>query len=288
MFGALRYLFGDSKAVVSLVSMGSLDDTVVRHYEAIQEEDRIARGSLELLRVQEILRRHLPGPPARVLDVGGATGVHARWLAEDGYRVRIIDITPRHVDKANAELSGLGVVAEAGDARRLNGTDNSFDVVLMFGPLYHLPEHDDRITALREAARVVRPGGVVAVAAISRFASLLDGLMHKFLFDPDFVEIVVQDLATGQHRNPQERPHWWTTAFFHHPHQLQEEIEEAGLITQELVGIEGLAVYLPELADNWENEADRDTILWAARAVESEPTLLGLSPHLLLVATVPN
>jgi 2-polyprenyl-3-methyl-5-hydroxy-6-metoxy-1,4-benzoquinol methylase len=118
----------------------------------VVKEDRIAHGfsQLELLRVQEVLRRHLPGPPARVLDVGGATGVHARWLAEDGYRVRIIDITPRHVDTANAELSGLGVVAEAGDARRLNGTDNSFDVVLMFGPLYHLPEHDDRIMSRAE------------------------------------------------------------------------------------------------------------------------------------------
>ncbi len=229
-----------------------------------------------------------PARPRECWTWGGVTGVHARWLAEDGYGVRIIDITPRHVDIANAELSGLDVVAEVGDVRRLNATDNSFDVVSMFGPLYHLPEHDDRITALREAVRVVRPGGVVAVAAISRFAALFDGLARKFLFDPDFVEIVVQDLATRQHRNPQERPHWWTTAFFHHPHQLQEEIAEAGLITQEPVGIEGLTAYLPGLADNWENEADRDKILWAARAVESEPTVLGVSPYLLLVAAVPK
>jgi ubiquinone/menaquinone biosynthesis C-methylase UbiE len=270
--------------------MGSLDDAVVRHYEAIQEEDRIAHGfsQLELVRVQEVLRRHLPSPPARVLDVGGATGVHARWLAEDGYLIRIIDITPRHVDKANAELSHWGIVAEVGDARRLNAIDNSFDVALVFGPLYHLPERNDRITALHEAARVVRPGGLVAVAAISRFASLFDGLARKFLFDSDFVEIVRQDLATGQHRNPQERPYWWTTAFFHHPHELEQEIAESGLITRELVGLEGLAVYLPQVADNWEREGDKETILWAARAVESEPTLLGLSPHLLLVATVPN
>jgi len=76
--GARCYRFGDSKTVVSLVSMGSLDGAVVRHYEAIQEENRIAHGSLELLRVEEVLRRRLAGPPARVLDVGGATGVHAR------------------------------------------------------------------------------------------------------------------------------------------------------------------------------------------------------------------
>jgi ubiquinone/menaquinone biosynthesis C-methylase UbiE len=269
--------------------VGPLDDAVVRHYEAVREEDRIAHGlaRLELLRVQEVLRRHLPAPPARVLDVGGATGIHARWLADDGYQVQIIDITPRHVARAQADLAGRNVVAEVGDACHLPAPDHSFDAVLLFGPLYHLTEHDDRIRALREARRVVRPGGLVAVAAISRFASLFDGLARKFLFDPGFVDVVTQDLATWQHRNPEERPHWWTTAFLHHPHQLGEEVTKAGLRPQELVGIEGLAVYLPQLAGDWENDASRATILWAARAVESEPTLLGLSPHLLLVATGP-
>jgi ubiquinone/menaquinone biosynthesis C-methylase UbiE len=270
--------------------VGPLDDAVVRHYEAVREEDRIAHGfsQLELLRVQEILRRHLPAAPAKVLDVGGGTGIHARWLAEDGYQVRIIDITPRHVDRANEDLADREVVAEVGDARHLPAPDHSFDVVLLLGPLYHLTEHDDRITALREAGRVVRPNGLVAVAAISRFASLFDGLARQLLFESGFIDVVTQDLATGQHRNPGDRAHWWTTAFFHHPHQLGDEVAEAGLATQELVGIEGLAVYIPQLAGMWENAANRDTILWSARAVDREPTLLGLSPHLLLVARAPS
>jgi 2-polyprenyl-3-methyl-5-hydroxy-6-metoxy-1,4-benzoquinol methylase len=267
--------------------MRPVDEAVLRHYEAIQEEDRIAHGfaQLELLRVQEVLRRHLQPPPASVLDVGGGTGVHSRWLAADGYRVRLIDVTPRHVAKARRDLGHLGVETEIGDARCLAETDGSFDAVLMFGPLYHLTERDDRLTALREAARVVRPGGLVAVAAINRFASLFDGLARKFLFDDEFVNVVAQDLATGQHRNPDDRPHWWTTAFFHHPRELEEEAADGGLDVIELVGLEGLGVYLPQLAEEWGNDAARDVILWAARAVESEPTLLGLSPHIMLIAT---
>lgn len=269
--------------------MEPVDDAVIRHYETIREEDRIAHGysQLELLRVQEVVGRHLPEPPASVLDVGGATGIHARWLAEDGYQVRIVDITPRHVAKANAELAHLGVVAEVGDARQLAIADDSVDVALMFGPLYHLTEREDRIRALREARRVVRPGGIVAVAAISRFASLFDGLARGLLFDADFVDVVKQDLATGQHRNPTDRPHWFTTAFFHHPDQLVQEAREAGLTIDELVGLEGLAVYLSQLTDKWDNSTQRELILWAARSVESEPSLLGLSPHLLLIAAAP-
>jgi SAM-dependent methyltransferase len=260
---------------------------VVSHYEdEIREEDRITtgRGRLELLRTQEILRRHLPEPPADILDVGGATGVHASWLAVDGYRVHIVDLTPRHVEKARADLEPLGVSAELGDARRLSGADASFDVVLLFGPLYHLVDRADRVQALREARRVVRPGGMVAVAAINRFASLFDGLSQGFLFEPEFRAIVERDLLDGCHVNPEQRPHWFTTAFFHHPDELRSEIDDAGLELVELVGVEGIAHWQPHLDERWETDEGRDTILFAARAVESEPSLLGLSSHLVAVA----
>jgi len=125
---------------------------------------------------------------------------------------------------------------------------------------------------------------VVVVAAISRFASLFDGLAREFLFDPEFRAIVERDLREGQHRNPRHRPHWFTTAFFHHPEELRAEVAEAGLEVVELVGVEGLAGSLPQLAGRWERERDRELILWSARVVEAEPSLLGLSAHLLAVA----
>jgi len=260
---------------------------IVRHYQAIQEEDRISSGfaRLELLRVQEVLGRHLPPPPAAVLDVGGATGIHAAWLADRGFRVHIVDVAPRHVELANAELGRLGVTAEVGDARALDEGDARWDVVLLFGPLYHLTERADRLTALAEARRVVRPGGVVAAAAISRFASLFDGLSRQLLFEPDFYPIVERDLAEGQHRNVDDREHRFTTSFFHHPDELREELLEAGLGLRELVGLEGLAGWLPQLAPHWDDPEGRDRILFSARAIESEPALIGLSAHLLAVAT---
>jgi ubiquinone/menaquinone biosynthesis C-methylase UbiE len=266
--------------------MDPLDPAVVRHYEGIREEDRISAGlgQLELLRAREVLERHLPQTPGAIVDIGGATGVHASWLADRGYRVHIIDITPRHVEKARSTLAIKGVTAEVGDARHLPSPGSTFDAALLFGPLYHLTEESDRLLALREAARVVKPGGIVAVAAVSRFASLFDGLARQLLFDPAFVTVARQDLATGQHRNPDDRPHWWTTAFLHHPDQLRSEAEKANLSVRELVGLEGLAAYLPQLKARWDDPRDRDVILWAASAIEAEPTLLGLSPHLILIA----
>ncbi len=236
---------------------------VVAHYESSLEEDRLSAGlaALELLRTQELLRRHLPAPPAQVLDVGGGTGVHADWLLADGYGVHLLDITPRHVDQALRVSGDRGLTAEVGDARRLSFPDDSFDVVLVLGPLYHLHEQTDRIRVLEEARRVVRPNGLVAAAAISRFASLFDGLVPEFLFASEFRDIVRRDLADGRHTNPQHRPHWFTTAFFHRPEQLADEIGRAELVLTELVGVEGLAGWLPHLEQRWANEADRDVIL---------------------------
>jgi SAM-dependent methyltransferase len=260
---------------------------ILRHYEEeIREEDRITQGlgQLELVRTQEILRRHLPKAPADILDVGGATGVYAAGFAADGYRVHIVDLAPRHVEKARAELGALGVTAEVGDARALSAADASFDVVLLFGPLYHLVDRDERVRALVEARRVVRPGGIVAVAAVNRFASLFAGLKVDLLTDPDFRAIVERDLREGQHRNPHDRTDWFTTAFFHHPAELREEVAAAGLELVELVGVEGMAVWLSSSDAQWETEEGREAILFAARATESESTLLGLSAHLIAIA----
>jgi ubiquinone/menaquinone biosynthesis C-methylase UbiE len=260
---------------------------VVAHYEASREQDRLVGGlaELELVRTREILRRHLPPPPRRILDVGGGTGVHAAWLLQDGYRVHLVDITPGHVDEARAALGGRGLTAEVGDARHLAAPDGGFDAVLVLGPLYHLVERADRLAALREARRVVKPAGLVAVAAISRFASLIDGLARGFLFEPEFHQIVRRDLADGRHANPDNRPHWFTTAFFHHPDQLREEITAAGLEVVDVLGVEGIAGWLPQLDAHWGLDADREAILEATRLIEAEPTLLGVSAHLLAIAT---
>ena len=258
----------------------------------IDEDQRLRQGlgRLELARVQEIVRRHLP-PGSRVLDVGGATGVHAEWLLADGHTVHLVDLLAGHVARATESLGDHPrFTATVGDARTLPLPDASVDVVLLLGPLYHLTERADRLAVWREASRVVVPGGVVVAMGISRFASLFDGLAQAYLFDPAFRAIVAQDLATGVHENPTGDPRWFTTAYFHRPEELAAEASEVGLDVRETVGVEGMAHWMQSLApvfDDGADPADREVVLDAARAVEAEPSLLGLSPHLVTVAVRP-
>jgi SAM-dependent methyltransferase len=263
-----------------------------QHYETQYNEDARLRegiGRLEFVRVQEIVRRHLSDEPARVLDVGGATGVHAEWLLDDGHRVHLIDMVDDHVDQAMARLGRLDRFrADVGDARQLPVADGSFDVVLLFGPLYHLVERSDRLLAWTEAGRAVRPGGIVLAMGISRFASLFDGLAQGYLFDADFRATVARDLATGRHENPTGDPRWFTTAYFHRPEELAGEAVASGLKHRETVGVEGMAHWLKHLAGRLEDVDDREVILQSVRATEHEPTLAGLSSHLIAVAARPE
>jgi SAM-dependent methyltransferase len=155
--------------------------------------------------------------------------------------------------------------------------------VLLLGPLYHLVERSDRLGALREARRVVRPGGLVVAATISRFASLLDGLKRNLLSDPEFRPLVEHDLSDGQHRNadPAGRPEFFTTAYFPHPGEIAQELEEADLRVGGVFGIEGPGWLLEK---EWDDPVSRQGILFAAGVLEQEPSALALNSNLLGVA----
>jgi SAM-dependent methyltransferase len=202
-------------------------------------------------------------------------------LIEAGYDVVLVDPVPLHVDQARQAGVSSAVV---GDARSLEFDDESFDALLLLGPLYHLTERHERVSALREAVRVVRPSGVIVAAAISRFASTFDGLQAGFLLDERFERIVETDVATGHHDNVDEVPGWFTTAYFHHPDELDGEFADAGCHVQNVLTIEGPTSGMPDL-DAWLDDDERRAILLRAIGrVESEPSLLGSSSHLLIVA----
>ena len=102
----------------------------------------------------------------------------------------------------------------------LDFEDESSDAVLLFGPLYHLTDRAERLKALAEARRVLRPGGVLMAYAISRYASTMYGLFHGLVWEADYLQMIEMELASGQHRKPEKR-NVFTTAFFHHPDELK-------------------------------------------------------------------
>jgi ubiquinone/menaquinone biosynthesis C-methylase UbiE len=267
-----------------------LPDEIANYYQEVPEEDRLAAGpsQLEFARTKEIVLRHLPPPPATILDVGGAAGAYAVWLAAMGYPVHLIDAVPRLVEEARrrSESSPNPIrTCQVGDARELAFHDGVADGVLLLGPLYHLTDKAERLRALREAYRVLRPGGVLFAAAISRYASALDGVARDLLADPSFAAIVQQDLKQGQHRNETDRRDYFTTAYFHRPDELQMEIASAGFHAPVVFGLEGPGWILSDFDERWADPRKREDLLRVARLLEGEAPIAGLSAHLLAVGT---
>jgi SAM-dependent methyltransferase len=219
-----------------------------------------------------------------VLDVGGGPGRYADWLASAGYSVHLLDPAPVHVREARRRAGDPPRFrVDRGDARVLPVADDSADAVLLLGPLYHLSSRDDRLQALREAVRVCRPAGVVAAAAICRFAPMLHGMRDGWLVDERVLANTQDEVATGRRVAPHRRMTAFPDAYFHLPHELRAEAADAGVDVVDVFGVEGPGWLWPDIDDRLRDPRMRERILWLARTAEREPYLLAASAHLLLI-----
>jgi SAM-dependent methyltransferase len=250
------------------------------YYETLSvEAERLSRreGQLEFERTIEIISRYLPGPPARIIDIGGGTGVYSTWLASLGYLVHLVDIVEAHIHAA----SRIGTFStSAGDARALAEVDATYHVALLLGPMYHLPDAADRLQALREARRVVREDGVVAVAYISRLAIPLDGYVKGWIHRQRGLEGMQNAVRTGH----DPAGGFGAIAYFHLPSEIAAELQAAELVVEQILGVEGPGWVAPDFDDRWNDPDGRRVLLETARTCEASPDLLGLSAHILAIA----
>jgi len=271
-------------------SPSPLPKEILSYYSRGKEAERLSTGigPLELARTQELITRYFPPPPAVVFDVGGGPGMYSCWLAKSGYEVHLIDAVPLHVEQARrasqAQPSHPITSLKVGDARKLDYPDASADAVLLHGPLYHLTDREDRLAAIRESKRILRPGGVLLGVGVSRYASTHLGLVRWWIDDPEYLQMCKRELTDGHHVPPPSWPGLFTTAFFHHPDELKTEMEDAGLVHEETLAVQGPGWLVPEFEERWKDEGQRKVLLKVIRWMEKEPVALGMSPHIVAVA----
>lgn len=256
-----------------------LDERVRRHYERGGERARLwesALGELTRLRTWDIFRRFLPAH-SRIADIGGGPGAHAVHLHGEGHDVVLLDPVPLHVAEA-------GTSAVMGDARALPFADEAFDAVLLLGPLYHLPQAEDRRRSLDEARRVLRPGGRLLSEVITRHAWIVDATAQGLLGEDGIWETFDINLSTGLSNTPDRVREGSFWAYFHHVDEVRPELEEAGFEVDEVLAVEGFARLLGDLAGQL---AEPELLMRSIALTESDPSMLGVSPHVIAVSTKP-
>jgi ubiquinone/menaquinone biosynthesis C-methylase UbiE len=267
-----------------------MDGNKIKAYYAQEiEKDRLNLDhfKLEGIRTKEIIRRYLVSDNLNIVDIGGGAGFYAFWLQSLGHRVSLIDLSPKNIALANdyAEKHQANLnVCRVGDATNLPFSDNEFDMALLLGPLYHLTEKEERIKALTEAKRVVKPGGMVLTAIISRYASLIDGFKRNLISDDRFEKILMDDLQNGVHKNDTDNLEYFTTAFFHTPQLIKEEISESGMKLEKLLAVESVGWLVDDLSEKMKDQSYWTKVHKIIGSIESNDDLLPMSPHIIAVA----
>ncbi len=257
----------------------SMHEGTRKFYESGIERERLEKGTgqLEKVRTEKILDQFLPKPPAVVLDVGGGIGVYAFDLAKKGYDVYLIDPVVFNIEEAKktgeamSENGLRGYVV--GDARKIEMKDQSADVVLFFGPLYHL-DHADRRIALLEAHRVLKSGGKLFAVGISKCGPLT-AFFNKGKMTSEIKRAVFESLSKGQFK--------YCGALFYsqYPNELTKEIEESGFQKICVRPIEGVGSLLTD--ENIENEQILKDFLQIVDETQEENSILGVSDHFMVI-----
>lgn len=266
-----------------------IDKEIQAYYNTGIEKDRLNTDvyQLERERTEEILLRFIPSSRCSILDVGGGTGHYSFWLKEQGHDVHLVDPVRFNIDAAKKEAKERKLAPDSiqlAEARDLPWEDNYFDIVLLMGPLYHLTNKDDRSNALNEAFRVAKKNGRIIVAGISRYASLMDGFFRNMIKDPDFFQIVEEDISTGQHRNFTDKLAYFTTAYFHHPDELESEVKQAGFKIESIIAVESFGWLIPDFIKKWAKKDYQPLLLESIRKVEMNRDLMSMSAHFLVIA----
>lgn len=236
-------------------------------------------SKIEFLSTLRLIDRYFPGK-GHVLDIGGGPGRYAVELLTRGYAVSLFDLSSELIALADKRLKALNLAVEGlyvGDARHLEAFgDNSFDALLVMGPLYHLSHRSDRLMVLKEARRVLKPGGRALMAYLNSWGLIRTGLTDfpQHYENPQFVTSMFHEGGLGI----------W---YWSNPDLARAELTEAGFETVAYGGMEGFAGGMAPIIDRLAKEYPRayNEVLMAAIESTELACYRDSTDHLHLVVT---
>ena len=255
-------------------------------YNKASEETRLEKGMgiFEFERIKELIEQHISKPNSTIIDVGGGTGKYSEWLAKKKHTVHLIEPVLKHIKLAEKRSKKLKkpFSVTIGEAKKLPIKDNFADLVILHGPLYHLQKREDRVTAIVEAKRVLKKGGIILGFAINSTASTVVGLMNGMIHADSFFNMCKEELTTGVHNAPKDFPFLLADAFYHKPEGLKSEFLEQNLNFMNLSAVEGMIWLDNEYFANMLDKKKSKTLKALQNLTQNDEYLLPFSPHMMI------
>ncbi|APG66290.1 SAM-dependent methyltransferase [Tenacibaculum todarodis] len=256
-------------------------------YNKASEETRLEKGMgiFEFERIKELIQLHITKKNATIIDVGGGTGKYSEWLAKKEHKVHLVEPVLKHIKLAEQRAKKLQnpFSITIGEAKKLPFEDNTADLVILHGPLYHLQKREDRVTAILEAKRVLKKGGIILGFGINATASTVVGLMNGMIHANSFFDMCKEELTTGIHNAPKDFPFLLADAFYHKPAGLKAEFLEQDLNFVNLFAVEGIIWLDNEYFANMIDKQKSKTLKALQNLTQNDEYLLPFSPHMMIV-----
>ncbi|MCG9688147.1 class I SAM-dependent methyltransferase, partial [Vibrio tubiashii] len=221
-------------------------EELIAQYTGADEDSRLTRqyiAQIEFDTTMHCLQSYLVRG-ARVCELGAATGRYSLSFAKMGCDVTAVELAPEQVDilRRKAKQENLDVAVYQGNACDIPFLENeSQDVCVILGPLYHLKSQLERERAIIEARRILKPGGILAVAYISRF--FVAGMFaQKFpeLVTPE----VLSELTTSGTVSNQVAPSFFKVGYFATPSEIEKLVSNAQFDLLNHVATDGFGRYI--------------------------------------------
>tara|TARA_B110000211_G_scaffold143953_1_gene164334 strand:- start:280 stop:1101 length:822 start_codon:yes stop_codon:yes gene_type:complete len=255
-------------------------------YNKASEETRLEKGMgiFEFERIKELIEQHIYKPNSTIIDIGGGTGKYSEWLATNGHTVHLVEPVLKHIKLAEKRAKKLkkSFSVAIGEAKKIPFKDNSADLVILHGPLYHLQKREDRIAAITEAKRVLKKGGIILGFAINATASTVVGLMNGMIHANSFFEMCKQELTSGVHDAPKDFPFLLADAFYHKPQGLKEEFLEQNLNFINIFAVEGMIWLDNQYFANMLDKKKSKKLKALQKLTQNDEYLLPFSPHMMI------
>ncbi len=245
-----------------------MSDRIVDYYVESYNEDRRHTdpfGIIQEIRTKQLLERFITQPQMNILDIGGATGIYSFFLADLGHNVTLLDIAPNHIKIAksknfivNNKLKNI-ILA---DALKYE-TEETFDIIIMHGPLYHIQSREKRIDLLSKANKFLKKKGILLGFAINRYAGYFYGVHSGHILNDAYKKIVIEELESGIRI---KEPGW----YFHKYRELIEEFEDSNFHVQEIKSVSSQLWMLPNINDLLSDEDKLNDIIQLANHMEDE------------------
>ncbi len=251
------------------------EENLINYYNKFNEDKRLTRrhGIVEYTTAMKYINYylHFMDNP-KILDVGAGTGKYSVSLANEGYDVTAIELIKHNLMTLKAKKSP--VKAYLGNATNLSMFgDNSFDMVLLFGPLYHLISKEDKINALTEAKRVVKETGIILVSYyMNEYAVITHGFRDNNILNA----IENKEVDKNFHITPKETDLYSMVRL----EDINELNEITGLKRIKIIAQDGPSDYIRPIINKMDEKTFNTYLEYHLTTCE-RPELLGASSHVL-------